>query len=225
MRKNRASFVLFSGALIGAAFLLNACVTDSTDDGKIDTGGLGGSQAYAGNGGYAGDYYAGSGGYAGDYYAGSAGYAGDTSVGGTAGTAGTAGAAGGTDDSADVRFVDLIPDSGAIDICLQSSGSTEWQGPLGAVYKTPVNEFYYPGVSRYIPLPTGSWTVRVVAGDANDCNTPLNTTDQPVNFAKDQAYSVVFQGGLPSTFSVNNVPDRAAPQATADSRAVGSTHQ
>ena len=202
MRMTSASKIaLLGGALLGAAFLLNGCVTETSGTDPIYTGNVGGSNS-AGNGSFPGDDDD-------DNLGGSAG----SSFGGSGGSSGSSGSNPGDDDYADVRFVDLIPDSSSVDICLQdANGSGIWNGPLASVtYGIGTDQFYYPTITRYVALPTGTWNIRLVDGQATSCDSPL-ATDQQATFQKDVGYSVVFEGYRDS-FSIQSVVDRGAPKS------------
>jgi hypothetical protein len=173
--------------------------------GSAGTTGLAGEAGSAGTAGAAGA--AGEGGTAG-----TAGAAGEGGEGGTAGTAGAAGSAGAAPAS-DLRLVHLVPDLGAIDVCVKAAGTDAWVGPI---FKSnnAADQFYFPGVSSYLQVDAGSWEIRAVAENAADCNTALpGFTDQNLAFGADKSYTVVFQGSAAFAIKVSNLEDRGAPAA------------
>ena len=196
---------LFLFAAIGVLGI--ACTTsnvDTSNDVQTQGGGNTGGTSAAGAGGSA---TAGSAGTGGSDTAGSGG----TGVAGSAGTGG----AGGSAPTSLVRFVHLVPDAGAYDICFRPCPNNDckqgtWsdatvQGPIFSGNKD-ANQFYYPGVSVFFEPEAGTYELRTVDGAATNCATAATgVTDTAQSFIASHSYTYALIGtvaqGVSVTFS------------------------
>jgi pimeloyl-ACP methyl ester carboxylesterase len=96
-----------------------------------------------------------------------------------------------------VRVAHLVPDAPAVDLCVKS-GRLPFLGPVLKTLGTPQG-ISYGQVSRYVPLPAGTYSIRVVAPGAADCNTPLaGLADTEVKVGKRSQTTVAATGDLAS---------------------------
>ncbi|MDI3291790.1 DUF4397 domain-containing protein, partial [Polyangium sp. 15x6] len=105
---------------------------------------------------------------------------------GGAGGMGGAGGAGGGDAGVktmpSLRFSHLSPDASPVDVCLLPAGGAN-EGALGPIFKQRFNDadgIRFGEVSKYVDVPEGDYTLRVVAPGAQSCDTALpGTQDVP----------------------------------------------
>lgn len=118
---------------------------------------------------------------------------------GTGGEGGGGGAGGGAAATADVRVAHLSSDAPAVDVCVTADGAT-WVGPvmksLGAT-----DGLAFQQVTGYLALPAATYTARLVAPNAADCETSLaGLPDVPgLAVAEGGSYTVAAIGALAPT--------------------------
>lgn len=161
-----------------SALLAVACGSDDDDSGG-NTGGTAGTGGATGGAG------------------GTSGSAGGGATGGSSGSAGSAGSAGvgGAAGMSKLRVAHLTPDAPAVDVCVD--GGSGFTGPVlkGA---GDTDGLAYSEVTDYLDLPSGSYNVRIVAPNADNCDTALAGLPDITGLAlaKDQAYTAAATGML-----------------------------
>jgi hypothetical protein len=117
-----------------------------------------------------------------------------------------------TPKRAHVRVAHLSPDVPAIDVCLAPTGSAF----AGAGILRPLNAtagLAYPQVTTYLDVPLASYSVRLVAATATDCNTAV-VPDTPNVVVVDNLYATI---GALGDLTVPPLPEAGVPDAgTAD---------
>ncbi len=213
--------LLLASVALGACTIRIGSDTGGDDDPSSQIyGSQGGSSSVAGAGGsaQAGQAQAGQ---AGQAQAGQAGQA-------QAGQAGQAQGGATQGGTASLRFAHLsIPASGSAfeaDVCYRPctdvsclAGSFSDGNVVGPIFanaraaaKLPADtEFYYPGISTFVDIPTGTYEFRLVKGGATDCSTGYGPgwNDQPRQLV--ESYATMIFGGSEAgvTATLSNEPD------------------
>jgi hypothetical protein len=172
--------ILFVSSFVVLGLVAAACGSDDDDNGSSGTGATGGS---GGSTGGSGGSTGGSGGSTGG------------SGGSTGGSAGTGGGNDGGAEMAMARVAHLSPDAPAVDFCVDGGS-----GFIGPVLKGAgdTDGLAYSEVTQYLPLPAGTYDVRLVAPNAADCTTALGGLPdvEGVALAADAAYTAAATGML-----------------------------
>src|SRR5688572_17970920 len=145
--------IFFISSMFLLSFAALGCGDDNDAIGTKQKAGMGGSSAGGGTGGGMGG--------------GTGGGTGGTSTGGNAGS--STGGSGGEDAGADMamaRVAHLSPDAPPVDFCVDGGS-----GFIGPVLKGAgdTDGLAYSEVTSYLPLPPGTYDVRIVAPNADGC--------------------------------------------------------
>jgi hypothetical protein len=110
---------------------------------------------------------------------------------------GAGGEGGGASANAQVRVAHLSPDAPPVDVCVLSPSDMVIAGPvLKGLGDT--DGLAYPDATGYVELPPGSYKFRIVAPNADDCNTALAGLPDvgPLALAEGGAYTAAAVGSL-----------------------------
>lgn len=115
---------------------------------------------------------------------------------------------------ANIRFVHAVPPGAApppaVDICVRPSGAVAFTGPLleGLGFAPGLSPLQ---VTRYLPLPSGSIDILLVASTAVDCSTPILPPLTNVAVGAEGEYKTLVLSGIPiiPDGGVNPLPFRA----------------
>lgn len=97
-----------------------------------------------------------------------------------------------------MRVVHGSPDAPAVDFCVKGSTAADFLGPvLNGLLSAPAG-LAYPQVTKYLPLPADTYTVRLVAPGQTSCATALGGLPDVTGLAvaADKSYSVAAIGML-----------------------------
>jgi hypothetical protein len=118
-----------------------------------------------------------------------------TGGGGSGGGGGSTGPS--TGPTTDVRIAHLSPGAPAVDICIAAHGSSAFAGPVltGAGL---AGGLAYGSVTRYLPIPAGTYDVRIVAPGATSCTNPLGGLPDITNLPEltEGAYTTIAAEGI-----------------------------
>jgi hypothetical protein len=118
-----------------------------------------------------------------------------------------------------VRVAHLSPNAPAVDFCVKGPGATAFTGPvvgsLGVASGLP-----FPKVTRYLELPKGAYTVRLVAPGSTSCDAALggladvSLPDLPAGTHATAAAIGVLGGTGPSAFKIQPLVDDTTTPAS-----------
>lgn len=111
------------------------------------------------------------------------------------------------DTKVHVRIAHLSPDAPAVDVCVKPKGTATFVGPV-----LKGSGLAFPQITKYLELPPGEYTARLVAAGATSCDTSLASLpdyDLPKLEAGTWATAAALGevGSTPATFTVKPFVD------------------
>jgi Domain of unknown function (DUF4397) len=100
---------------------------------------------------------------------------------------------GGTPSRAHLRVAHLSPDLRAVDVCLATTGSTSFSGPVLANLGVQ-DGLTYAAVTAYVDVPVGTYDVRVIIANATGCSIPAIPDTKAITVDEDQTATIAALG-------------------------------